>query len=278
MVSLRGALATCALVLGLRGGADAGRWPQPALGAEAPAARPGRAPPDVEVLFTFDDGPNPATTPYILDLLAEHGVHAVFFLVGKQILRASEGAPELIDRIVREGHVLANHTMWHTDLCKDSLEDADVDVDVGRAVLERAAGLRVAWFRAPFGARCEQLDDLLRARRLSHFHWDLDPQEWRHGNVARTVKYVTDHLARATGRNVLLMHDLKLVTVLALPKILAWIDEENARRAGTGKPRIRVLQAPDVAAEHVPPEVRQILDEVLEGARALPRRIASVLP
>ena len=280
MVSLRGALATCALVLGLRGGADAGRWPQPALGTgpQAALSEGELARQDVEVLFTFDDGPMASTTPYVLDILAQRGIHAVFFLVGKQVVRTSREGPELIDRIVREGHILANHTMWHTDLCKDSADTAVAELDIGREVIEGAARMRLAWFRAPFGVRCEQLDELLAARHLTHFHWDLDPQEWRHGNVARTVKYVTDRLARAQGRNVLLMHDIKLVTVLALPKILQWIDDENARRAQTGKPRIRVLQAPDVAMEQIPPAVREVLGEAWDGARALPRRIASVLP
>ena len=286
VVSLRGVLASCALVLGLRDGADAGRWPQPVLGAAPQAALSegelGRE--DVEVLFTFDDGPMASTTPQILDILAQRGIRAVFFLVGKQVVRTSQDAPELLDRIVREGHILANHTMWHSDLCKDPLEAAVADLDDGREVIERAAAMRVAWFRAPFGVRCEQLDELLAARGLTHFHWDLDPQEWRHGNVARTVKDVTAHLARATGRNVLLMHDIKLVTVVALPKILQWIDDENARRAKPakpgkpGKPRIRVLQAPDVAVERIPPEIWAWLGEALEGARALPGAIAGVLP
>src|SRR5689334_9363148 len=116
MVSRRGVLASCALMLGLRGGADASRWPQPVLGEGPPG--------DVEVLLTFDDGPKPATTPAILDILAAHKIRAVFFLVGKQVLLTTQDAPGLLDRIVREGHVLANHTMWHTDLCKDDPEDA----------------------------------------------------------------------------------------------------------------------------------------------------------
>ena len=277
MVSLRGVLACCALVLGVRGGADASRWPQPVLGAAPPVAL-GEAPPgDVEVLFTFDDGPKPATTPAILDILAEHKIRAVFFLVGRQVLLTTKDAPELLDRIVREGHILANHTMWHSDLCKVDPEDAVVDLDLGREVIERATALRLSWFRAPFGVRCALLDELLAERGLSHFHWDLDPQEWKVG-VARAVKYVTRHLARATGRNVLLMHDIKQTTVLALPKILQWIDEENAKRAKAHRPRIRILQATDVAQERISPAVRAWLADALDGARALPRAIASVLP
>ncbi len=270
MVGIRGLLACSALVLGLYAGADAEVWPQPALGETAGE--------DIEVLFTFDDGPKVDTTPAILDILAEHKIRAVFFLVGKQVVSRHEQVPEILDRIVREGHIVANHTMWHSDLCKDTEEEAVVDLDLGRAVIEEALGLQLDWFRAPYGVRCEQLEAMLAERNLSHFHWDLDPQEWKHGNVKQTVQDVTRVLARATGRNVLLMHDIKLVTVVALPKILQWIDEENAKRAKARRPQIKILQAPDLALERIPPAFLEWLADVVAGARTLPKAVASVLP
>lgn len=270
MVEIRGLLACSALALGLSGDADAKTWPQPALGETDPD--------DIQVLFTFDDGPKPDTTPAILDILAEHKIHAVFFLVGKQVVSRHEQVPAILDRIVAEGHIVANHTMWHSDLCKATEEDAVVELDLGRAVIEQALGMQLSWFRAPYGARCDQLEAMLAERELTHFHWDLDPQEWKHGSVARTVKDVTRALARATGRNVLLMHDIKLVTVVALPKILAWIDEENARRAKERRPQIKILQAPALAAEQLPQDLLAWLTDVVGEAWALPAAVASVLP
>jgi peptidoglycan/xylan/chitin deacetylase (PgdA/CDA1 family) len=257
-------------VLGLRGGADAKTWPQPALGDTSGG--------DVEVLFTFDDGPKADTTPAILDILAAHNIRAVFFLVGKQVVSRHVQIPEILDRIVREGHIVANHTMWHSDLCKATEEEAIVELDLGRGVIEEAVGMQLDWFRAPYGVRCDQLEAMLFERNLSHFHWDLDPQEWKHGNVKRTVQDVTRVLARATGRNVLLMHDIKPVTVLALPKILQWITEENERRAKVHGPQIKILQAPDLALERVPPALLELLSDVVAGARTLPQAVASVLP
>ncbi len=267
---LRGILACCALAAGLSRGADAQRWPQPVLGETDTN--------DIEVLFTFDDGPNPVTTPAVLDILAQRQIRAVFFVVGKQVDSKHKDVPEILQRMVREGHILANHTMFHTDLCKAEEDAAIADLDGGREVIERAADIQINWFRAPFGVRCERLDGMLAERNISHFHWDLDPQEWRHGNVKRTVKYVTDELARASGRTVLLMHDIKQVTVEALPKIFAWMDEENAKRAKSRKRKIKILQAPDVAVERVPPALLELLSELADAGRALPRAIASVLP
>jgi chitooligosaccharide deacetylase len=257
-------------VAGLLGGADAKQWPQPALGDAETS--------EVEVLFTFDDGPNPTTTPAVLDILAQRKIRAVFFLVGAHVEKHKKDMPAILDRIVREGHILANHTMFHTDLCNSPEDEAVADLDGGREVIERAAEMRISWFRAPFGVRCDRLEAMLAERNLSHLHWDLDPQEWKHGRVKETVKYVTDRLARASGRNVLLMHDLKLVTVQALPRIFEWMDKENAKREKAHRRKIKILQAPDLAVERIPPPILGWLADALDGARALPRRIASVLP
>src|SRR5882724_1528818 len=226
------------VVLGA-GPAAAKGWPTPAAGESASGGP--------ELLFTFDDGPNPRTTPLVLDTLEKHHIHAVFFLVGEMAGNKNPKVAAIIHRILRDGHVIATHTMKHKDLCRVPEAAAIHDLDDGKATVEEAAGIPTAWFRAPYGARCERLEHMLAERHLDHFHWDLDPQEWKHNNAARAVKYVTGELGRMSGRDVLLMHDIKQATVKALPEILAWLDDENARRARSHKQPIRVLQAPALA-------------------------------
>ncbi|MGN6105747.1 MAG: polysaccharide deacetylase family protein [Kofleriaceae bacterium] len=245
-------------------------WPTPAAGESTGE--------DIEVLFTFDDGPSPTTTPQVLDILAKHRIQAVFFLVGEMAGSGNKKVPAIIDRILREGHVIANHTMSHKDLCRVDEERAIRDLDDGKATIERVAKVEIGWFRAPYGVRCDRLDRMLAERHIEHFHWDLDPQEWKHNNVDKTVKYITGELARAHGRNVLLMHDIKAVTVKALPQVLDWIDEENARREKSHKRRIRILPAPALAIERLPTGFTDWLAEATAGARALPRTVAGVLP
>jgi peptidoglycan/xylan/chitin deacetylase (PgdA/CDA1 family) len=252
------------------GGAAARPWPTPAAGDSASGGP--------EVLFTFDDGPNPRTTPLVLDTLARHHVHAVFFMVGEM---AGVGTPRvraIIERVLREGHVIATHTMKHHDLCRVSEAAAVRDLDDGKATVEQAAGVPTAWFRVPFGARCDRLERMLAERQLTHFHWDLDPQEWKHGDAAKAVRYVTGELGRAHGRNVLLMHDIKQATVKALPQILDWIDAENARREKAHRKPIRIVQAPALAVERLPRGLGAWLRDATAGVRALPGAIASVLP
>jgi peptidoglycan-N-acetylglucosamine deacetylase len=257
-------------VAGVAGVAAAKAWPTPAAG-DSSSGGP-------EILFTFDDGPNPKTTPLVLDTLARHHVHAVFFMVGEMAGARSAKVAAVIQRILREGHVIATHTMTHKDLCRVPKQAGARDLDDGKATVERAAGLPTAWFRAPFGTRCDRLEQLLAERHLAHFHWDLDPQEWKHNDPAQAVKYVTRELARASGRNVLLMHDIKRATVKALPEILAWIDAENARRAKARKQPIRIVQAPELAVEQLPRGLGAWLLDATASARALPAAIASALP
>jgi peptidoglycan/xylan/chitin deacetylase (PgdA/CDA1 family) len=270
VVRLRGILACCALAICLRTGADARGWPQPVL--DDPGTN------DIEVLFTFDDGPHPALTPQVLDLLAQRKIRAVFFLVGRQAESKHKAVPGILERIVSEGHIVANHTRTHIDLCRSKEAAAIADLDGGRDAIERATSMKVHWFRAPYGVRCARLDAMLAERALWHFHWDLDPQEWRHGNVERTVKYVAGALSRASGRNVLLLHDIQPVTVRALPKIFEWMDAENARREKSRKRKIKVLQAPDLAVERLPPALLSWLAEAAAGVGELPKTLASLLP
>src|SRR5688572_6151321 len=80
-------------------------WPTPAAGRSTSGGP--------EVLFTFDDGPNPTTTPKVLDILAKHRIKAVFFMVGEMVDTQNKKVPPIVARILREGHVIANHTMEH---------------------------------------------------------------------------------------------------------------------------------------------------------------------
>ena len=176
-------------------------------------------------------------------------------------------------------HIVANHTMTHQDLCRKDVDVGAREIDLGKQAIEAATGgFTTAWFRTPYGVRCERVEQLLSDRHLGHFHWDLDPQEWKHGDAAKAVAYVTGELGRASGRDVLLMHDIKQATVKALPEILAWLDAENARRARSHKQPIRVLQAPALAVERLPKGLVAWLGDATAGARALPDAIASVLP
>ena len=260
-------VAACLVALAVR--ADAKGWPSPAAGPTMTG--------DPELIFTFDDGPNKDLTPLVLDILAKHHIHAVFFLVGE--MAAQPTSPAIIERMLSEGHIIANHTMTHQDLCRvKDPERAAREIDEGKAAIETASHWHVTWFRTPYGVRCDRVDQLLAERGLTHFHWDLDPQEWKHGSKKKAYDYVTKQVAKMTGRNVLLMHDIKKATVEALPEILDFIEAENVRRKETRRRRIRIIQGYELAAEKLPPGTLEWISAVTPSKQGVIDAIASVLP
>jgi peptidoglycan/xylan/chitin deacetylase (PgdA/CDA1 family) len=246
-------------------------WPLPAAGPTTTG--------DPELVFTFDDGPNPKTTPFVLDTLAAHHVHAIFFMVGEMAGSKNERVPGIVQRVVADGHVIGNHTMTHKDLCRIKDDDrAAHEIDDAKATIERVSSISLGWFRTPYGVRCERVEELLAERGLQHFHWDLDPQEWKHNNAKKAIDYVEKELGRLQGRAVLLMHDIKPATVEALPVILDWIEEENARRLAAHKRRIRIIQPYELAAERLPAGELDWLADAAPDPRAWAAALASALP
>lgn len=98
------------------------------------------------VALTFDDGPDPERTPAVLDLLAQRGVRATFFLVGER----AETHPELVRRMVAEGHVVGNHSHTHAGLFPlSSLRNTEEELHRTTESLTRITGLRPRLFRPP---------------------------------------------------------------------------------------------------------------------------------
>jgi len=181
------------------------------------------------VVLTFDDGPAPPFTEQILDILAEHGISATFFLCGKNV----ERHPEIARRIVREGHTIGNHTYSHPFLMARSRRFMAGEIDRAQEAIERITGVRPTLFRPPYGARWFGLMPVLRERGLKMVMWSVMGFDW---------KYRTEAVIRAATRRlhpgaVILLHDGheqppptgidQSSTVEALPTII-----EAATRSG----------------------------------------------
>jgi peptidoglycan-N-acetylglucosamine deacetylase len=247
-------------------------WPLPAAGPSASG--------DPEVILTFDDGPHERFTSMVLDELARRDVQAIFFWVGRRLTggRLVAQRRELVDRAVREGHLVANHTINHVHLCQVPPASAAHEIDENARILEELSGLPMILFRAPYGSHCRSLRALLEARALSHFHWDIDPQEWSDHDARRTAAYVIGKLSRLRGRAVVLMHDTHLSTVRALPIVLDWIDEENERREQSGRPPIRILSGSQLLAERLDPDLRRWATSTATRARSRLRALSVLIP
>jgi len=270
---VRAALAALLTFLAGASPAQANGWPQPAMGPSHSG--------DPEVIFTFDDGPHPIITPRLLDMLQAHDIHAVFFWVGWRLIRTPEAAGLLVERAIREGHIVGNHTINHAQLC-DVPEDIGArEIEGARALFEQAAQMPVVWFRSPYGARCPKLERMLTDRGLRNFHWDLDPQEWRSYGPRKTIDYVIRNLTYLDQgqRAVLLLHDTKVSTLRAFPKIIDWIVAENKKRTAMGRRPIRIVSAYQLAIEQLD---RQAVDWAVgaaeEAGGSMARALAATVP
>jgi peptidoglycan/xylan/chitin deacetylase (PgdA/CDA1 family) len=213
-----------------------------ALGTDRAAARtPGRRR-ERQVLLSFDDGPDLAGTPQVLATLDQHRVKAVFFVNGRYLLGSRPwdmARREMVRKLATHGHLVANHTLTHRNLCREPGTVAE-EIDTNSEVIAYATGLRPLLFRSPYGARCHSLDQALRDRDLIQVGWNIDPQEWRCEDPDAVFAYVVRKLSRLTGPAILLLHDTHPAAVKALPRILDWIEQENARVARDGGTPLRV--------------------------------------
>lgn len=178
------------------------------------------------IALTFDDGPDPATTPVILDTLRDHDLKATFFVIGERAARH----PELIRRMVEEGHTLGNHTYYHQDMTGLPPDSMRKEIQDTQAIIDRALGMRrrISLFRPPCGApyltetdRLPEFQDLMREQRMYPVMWNIDPRDWAYKG---SPDLVVDSVVQATPEDggVLLMHDTQPQTAAALPEILSY--------------------------------------------------------
>jgi peptidoglycan-N-acetylglucosamine deacetylase len=177
------------------------------------------------VALTFDDGPDPATTPRILDLLAEHDVHATFCMVGQ----LAQAHPALVRRVVAEGHRLCNHTITHDPGIGARTPDVmDRQLRASRDLLERVSGgADVDYFRAPEGRWSPTLIRTSAADGMRALGWDVDPLDWTTPGSAAIVARVQQ---RVHPGAVVLLHDgggPRGQTVAAVEALLPWLDDRG---------------------------------------------------
>lgn len=122
-----------------------------------------------QVSLTFDDGPNIDATPLILDALRDGGVKATFFILG----RHAERWPELVQRVVKEGHQVGNHGYFHRKLHFKSPLYVKRDLTLGKRAIERASGATPAFFRAPHGFRSPWVTAIAAAMGERTIGWSL---------------------------------------------------------------------------------------------------------
>jgi len=166
-----------------------------------------------EIALTFDDGPNPKTER-ILDILAETGTRATFFVVGEKC----EEFPEVVARMHREGHDVQNHTYSHRNL--EALPQAEIEKELFKtiAVIRDLTGRRSIFYRAPGGHLNGNGKKVASAYGLLPVYWTVNC-----GSVEGTTpeKMVNRVCSAAAPGGIVLLHNAEDVTIAALPAIIS---------------------------------------------------------
>ncbi len=169
------------------------------------------------VYLTFDDGPIPEATPFILDVLKEHGVKATFFMVGDNVRKF----PDLYQRILDEGHRVGNHTHNHISGLRRSLHEYSYNVEKANAYIKSNL------FRPPHGWMRIPQYALLR-RKYKVVMWDLVTRDYSKWMTAENVINNVKRYAR--NGSIITFHDsLKSIDKLrtALPESIKWLKEQG---------------------------------------------------
>ena len=151
--------------------------------------------------LTIDDGPNPAVTPQVLDVLERYQARATFFCIGEKAQRY----PELCREIVRRGHAVENHSQHHyLDFSLYGVKRITREVEAAQDALEAITSQRPQFFRAPAGLRNIFLDIVLVRSRLRLASWSVRAFDTKVGNP---VKVRDKLLSRLRPGAILLLHD-----------------------------------------------------------------------
>ena len=150
--------------------------------------------------LTFDDGPYPPYTGRLLDVLKEKKIHATFFLVGEQ----ARLHPDLVRRMVDEGHTVGLHAFRHRDFLKLTEEEKEKDLQQGKEILQSITGKKPNYWRPPHGFRDSSVMKIALAKDLQVVNWSVIPRDWTGIDKQEIYNRVID---KAEDGAIVLLHD-----------------------------------------------------------------------
>ena len=173
------------------------------------------------IALTFDDGPSEKLTPRLLDLLGQHHIHATFFVIGENVAQH----PEILQRAVREGHEIGNHSWSHPNLAKMSDDAVRSQIKRTEEAITGAIGLRPVLLRPPYGSITP------RQKHLIHddlgyeiILWDVDPLDWKEPGP----NIVSSRILKETHPgSIVLSHDIHAQTIQAMPATLTELEAKG---------------------------------------------------
>ncbi len=169
------------------------------------------------VALTFDDGPDPTTTPQVLDILAKYQAKGTFFMIGSKVVNNEN----LTKRVSDAGHEIANHTWDHPNLTNLSVSEIQHQVNMTNQAIEKACGKKPHYLRPPYGATNATVQ---QSSGLTQMLWTVDTRDWENHSTDGIMTNVKNQLQPG---GVVLMHDIHQTTINALPTVMEYLKAEG---------------------------------------------------
>ena len=197
------------------------------------------------IAMTFDDGPNPETTPQLLQMLRERNIKATFFVLGNMVAKH----PEVLKMIADEGHEIGSHSWSHPQLTR--ISQAAVDKELGNTseAIFQVTGKKPIYLRPPYGSMKPTLRTYIEDKYgLTIVNWAVDPNDWKNRNSQAVYDAI---MAQVKPGAIVLAHDIYPTTVAAMPRVL---DDLIAKgyKFGTISDLVAMDKAPKVTLAALP--------------------------
>ena len=175
------------------------------------------------VALTFDDGPHPAHTAEVLDVLKQYRAPAAFFCIGSQ----AEKYPEAVRRIVADGHTVGNHSYRHTGWFPFySAKKMEKDLRLSQGILERITKRPVTFFRPPFGVTNPTVAKVVKKTGYHTIGWNIRSFDTRGESPERIFRRI---VRRLEPGSVILLHDRLPDAAAVLKSLLDELQKQQYR-------------------------------------------------
>jgi len=166
------------------------------------------------IAMTFDDGPSSANTPRLLEILKQRNIKATFFLIGQN----AASNPEIVRRILADGHEVGNHSWTHPQLSKLSDDRVTTEINKTQDAIKEASGFTPTLLRPPYGAITARQREWIESQfGLSIILWSVDPFDWKRPGASVITQRI---LSQVRPGAIILSHDIHKQTVDAMPATL----------------------------------------------------------
>ena len=175
------------------------------------------------IALTIDDGPDPAYTPQVLQLLHKYQVTATFSMIGLHVA----AYPDLVRMVADAGHQIANHTWTHADLARSPAHLVHSELARASQAIHAATGVQPGLFRAPYGAWSAAVIRQCEHMRMIPLAWSVDPRDWARPGTRSIVRNI---MHNTRPGSIILEHDgggNRAQTVAALGIVLPRLLDEG---------------------------------------------------